>query len=116
VLNASAYSAGFNDYSNVEWIGEVHKVLTKLLLLGWPHAGTDHLTVSYLATYINVDFCRLVFCNRCKSCFSKESGSITDLADYRYWITNKFTFTFDADHAIIRTPEMILIEAEAKTD
>jgi hypothetical protein len=33
VLNASAYSAGFNDYSNVEWIWGSAQVLTKLLLL-----------------------------------------------------------------------------------
>jgi hypothetical protein len=71
VLNASAYSAGFNDYSNVEWIWGSAQVLTKLLLLGWPHAGTDHLTVSYLATYINVDFVDL-FSAKSKSCFSKE--------------------------------------------
>jgi hypothetical protein len=60
--------------------------------LGWPHAGTDHLTVSYLATYINVDFVDLFSATDVRAVFQK-SGSITDLADYRYWITNKFTFT-----------------------
>jgi hypothetical protein len=95
VLNASAYSAGFNDYSNVEWIWGSAQVLTKPLLLGW-RAGTDHLTVSYLATYINVDFVDLFSATDVRAVFQKKSGSITDLADYRYWITNKFTFTFDA--------------------
>jgi hypothetical protein len=76
--------------------GEVHKVLTKLItIISWPHAGTDHLTVSYLATYINVDFVDLFSATDVRAVFQKKSGSITDLADYRYWITNKFTFTFD---------------------
>lgn len=115
VLNASAYSAGFNDYSNVEWIwGSAQSSDQSNYYWGWPHAGTDHLTVSYLATYINVDFVDLFSATDVRAVFQKKSASITDLADYRYWITNKFTFTFDADHAIIRTPEMILIEAEAK--
>jgi hypothetical protein len=33
VLNASAYSAGFNDYSNVEWIWGSAQVLTKLITI-----------------------------------------------------------------------------------
>jgi hypothetical protein len=68
--------------------GEVHKVLTKLITIGLAACRTDHLTVSYLATYINVDFVDLFSATDVRAVFQKKSGSITDLADYRYWITN----------------------------
>jgi hypothetical protein len=99
VLNASAYSAGFNDYSNVEWIWGSAQVLTKLITIwGWQCRNRP-----FYQAYINVDFVDLFSATDVRAVFQKKSGSITDLADYRYWITNKFTFTFDADHAIIRT-------------
>ena len=44
--------------------------------------------------------------------FSTAYGAPVD--DYRHYITTKFAFTFDADHPILRTAEMILVEAEAK--
>ena len=41
VLNASAYSSGFNDYSNVEWIwGSAQSSDQSNYYWGWPHAGT----------------------------------------------------------------------------
>ena len=115
VLNAASYSSGFNDYDNVEWIwGSAQRDDQSNYYYGWPHAGTDHLTTSYSATYINREFVNLFSATDVRKIFQRKSASITNLNDYRYWITNKFTFTFDADHPIIRTPEMILIEAEAK--
>lgn len=115
VLSPATYNSGFNDYDNVEWIwGSAQRDDQSNYYWGWPHAGTDHLTVSYSATYINREFINLFSATDVRRVFQRKSASITNLNDYRYWITNKFTFTFDADHPIIRTPEMILIEAEAK--
>ena len=105
VLNAASYSSGFNDYDNVEWIwGSAQRDDQSNYYYGWPHAGTDHLTTSYSATYINREFVNLFSATDVRKIFQRKSASITNLNDYRYWITNKFTFTFDADHPIIRTP------------
>ena len=115
VLSASTYRSGFNDYTNIEWIwGSAQTADQTNYYYGFPHAGTDHLHTSYSSVYINRDFVSLFSSTDVRAIFQKKSASITNLNDYRYWITNKFTFTFDADHPIIRTPEMILIEAEAK--
>jgi hypothetical protein len=115
VLSASTYRSGFNDYSNIEWIwGSAQSADQSNYYYGFPHAGTDHLTTSYSSVYINKDFVSLFSPTDVRGYFQRKSASITDVNDYRYWITRKFTFTFDADHPIIRTPEMILIEAEAK--
>lgn len=115
VLSPSTYRSGFNDYSSVEWIwGSAQSADQSNYYYGFPHAGTDHLTTSYSSVYINKDFVSLFSPTDVRGYFQKKSASITNVNDYRYWITRKFTFTFDADHPIIRTPEMILIEAEAK--
>jgi len=115
VLSASTYRSGFNDYNNIEWLwGSAQSADQSNYYWGWPHAGTDHLTTSYSATYINTEFVKLFSATDVRAIFQRKSASISNTSDYRYWITNKFKFTFDADHPIIRTPEMILIEAEAK--
>jgi len=115
VLSASTYRSGFNDYTNIEWLwGSAQTADQSNYYYGFPHAGTDHLTTSYSATYINTEFVKLFSATDVRAIFQRKSASISNTSDYRYWITNKFKFTFDADHPIIRTPEMILIEAEAK--
>jgi hypothetical protein len=113
VLNAASYSAGFNNYANIEWIwGSAQSSDQSNYYWGWPHAGADFTTTSYSATYFNVDFVSLFSATDVRRRFNLRSSSLPN-TDYRYWITSKFKFTFDADHPIIRTPEMILIEAEA---
>lgn len=115
VLSPSTYRSGFNDYSSVEWLwGSAQTSDQSNYYWGFPHAGADHLTTSYYAMYINRDFVNLFSATDVRGYFQKKSALITNLNDSRYWITRKFVFTFDADHPIIRTPEMILIEAEAK--
>jgi hypothetical protein len=53
VLNASAYVPDLMIIQMLNGFGEVHKSSDQTnYYWGWPHAGTDHLTVSYLATYI----------------------------------------------------------------
>lgn len=114
VLNAPGYRTGFNDYSNVEWIwGSAQTADQSNYYYGFPHASTDFTTTSYAATYINVDFASLFSTTDVRRLFQLRSSTLP-ITDSRYWITSKFKFTFDADHPIIRSTEMMLIEAEAK--
>jgi len=114
VLSPATYSSGFNDYSSIEWIwGSNQTADQSNYYWGFPHAGTDHSTTSYYATYINNDFVSKFTATDVRKLFARKSLSYP-ITDSRYWVTTKFKFTFDADHPIIRTPEMILIEAEAK--
>jgi len=115
VLSPSTYRSGFNDYSSVEWIwGSAQTADQTNYYYGFPHVGTDHTVGGYLSTYVNVNFVNLFSTTDVRGYFQRKSLSITSLSDYRYWFTRKFAFSFDADHPIIRTPEMILIEVEAK--
>ena len=115
VLNASSYRSGFDNIENVEWIwGSAQTSDQTNYYYNAPASMTDHLTDSYSATYINKDFVELFSDTDVRGYFQRKSTSITNVNDYRYWITRKFTFTFAGDNAIIRTPEMILIEAEAR--
>lgn len=114
VLNAAGYRTGFNDYSNVEWIwGSAQTADQSNYYFGFPHASTDFTTTSYAATFVNVDFASLFSATDVRRLFQLRSVTLP-ITDSRYWITSKFKFTFDADHPIIRSTEMILIEAEAK--
>ena len=114
VLNAAGYRTGFNDYSNIEWIwGSAQSTDQSNYYWGFPHVGTDFTTTSYTSTHINVDFASLFSATDVRRMFQLRSASLP-VTDFRYWITSKFKFTFDADHPIIRSSEMILIEAEAK--
>lgn len=114
VLNASTYRSGFNDISNVEWIwGNPQSSDQSNYYYGFPAAGADHTVSSYSSIYVNDEFVKLFSDTDVRKYFFPKSSSIS-LPDYRYWTTRKFKFSFDGDFAIIRTPEMILIEAEAK--
>jgi hypothetical protein len=115
VLSPGTYRSGFNDYSSVEWIwGSAQTADQSNYYYGFPHVGTDHTVGGYLSTYVNKDFVSLFSSTDVRGYFQRKSSAITNQNDYRYWFTRKFAFTFDADHPIIRTPEMILIEVEAK--
>lgn len=115
VLNASGYRSGFDNYSSIEWIwGTPQRADQTNYYYNAPAVMTDHMVASYAATFINKDFVSLFSPTDVRGYFQKKSASITDVNDYRYWITRKFAFSFAGHNPIIRTPEMILIEAEAK--
>lgn len=115
VLNAASYRSGFDDYSNIEWIwGSAQRADQSNYYFNVPAVMTDHMVASYAATFINRDFVSLFSPTDVRGYFQKKSASIINVDDYRYWITRKFSFSFAGDNPIIRTPEMILIEAEAK--
>lgn len=112
VLDAASYNKGFSDISNVEWIwGSPQSTDQTNYYWGAPHAMADHYTLSYSATFINNDFVDLFSATDVRNLFDLAYGVPAD--DYRHYITSKFTFNFDSDHPILRTPEMILTEAEA---
>lgn len=114
VLNAQGYRTGFNDYSNIEWIwGSAQSADQSNYYWGAPHAMSDFTVTSYAAMHINVNFASLFSATDVRRMFQLRSSTLQP-TDFRYWITNKFKFTFDADHPIIRSAEMILIEAESK--
>jgi hypothetical protein len=113
VLDANSYRDGFNQISNIEWIwGSPQRLDQSNYFAGAPHSHADHTTQSYGATFFNNDFVALFSNTDVRNLFFRAYGVPQN--DYRNYITTKFTFNFDSDHPIIRTSEMILIEAEAK--
>lgn len=115
VLDAPGYRTGFKDISNKEWIwGNAQSLDQSNYYYGFPHAGADHSVAAYFATYINRDFVSLFSATDVRNLFKRKSAAITDVNDWRYWVTTKYSFSFDADNPIMRTSEMILIDAEAK--
>jgi len=113
VLDAGGYGGGFSDISNVEWIwGTPQSTDQSNYYWGAPHSMIDHYTLSYQATFINNDFVALFSDTDVRNLFQDAYG--VGVGDYRHYITSKFVFNFDSDNPLMRAPEMILIEAEAK--
>lgn len=113
-LNGPGYATGFNDISNSEWIWGMPQTLDQSnYYWGAPHSFTDHYTLSYAATFVNNDFIDLFSDTDVRKLFVSGAYGGTS-ANWFYNITTKFTFTFDADHPIMRTPEFMLVEAETK--
>lgn len=114
VLSPSTYRSGFDEIENIEWIwGSAQTADQSNYYWNAPAVMMDH-EGPYDATYINRDFVSLFSPTDVRAYFERKSPSITDMNDYRYWITNKFKFSFEGDNVIMRSPEMILIEAEAR--
>lgn len=112
-LNSADYAGGFGDFNSVEWIwGLAQYGDQSSYYYSAPFSQFDHRVLSYSNAFVNSDFVakfsdtdvRKIFANY----YSVPSTS------YRYWITDKFSFEFDSDFPIIRSSEMILLEAEAK--
>lgn len=113
VLDAASYGNGFSDISNLEWIWAAPQSTDQSnYYWGAPHSMIDHYTLSYSATFVNNDFVSLFSDTDVRNLFQNAYG--VEPTDFRHYITSKFVFNFDSDFAYIRTPEMILIEAEAK--
>ena len=112
ILNQN-YTNGFSDISDSEWIwGSAQSLDQSNYYWGAPHAHSDHSVTSYAATYFNNDFVNLFTASDVRNTFFE--GYDVPETDYRNYISSKFSFTFDSDHPIIRTAEMLLVEAEAK--
>lgn len=113
VLNAPSYKNGFNDIENIEWIwGTPQSDDQSNYYWGAPHSQADHYVLSYQGTFFNNDFVALFSPTDVRNMF--ENGYGVAATNFKHYITTKFAFTFDADNPIMRTAEMILVEAEAK--
>lgn len=114
VLSASQYDDGFNDLNGTEWIWGLPQYDDQsAYYFSAPHSQADHYVLSYQGTYFNNDFVSLFSATDVRNLF--VSGAYGGNSASWFWnICTKFAFTFDADIPVIRTPEMILIEAEAK--
>jgi len=112
ILNNN-YTTGFNSIADSEWIwGSAQSLDQSNYYWGAPHAHADHSVLFYVATFFNNDFVALFSPSDIRNTFSE--GYAVPETDYRNYISNKFSFNFDSDHPIIRTAEMLLVEAEAK--
>ena len=110
VLSPSFYQAGFDDMNEGnEWLlADPQTADQSNYYYLAPHGFYTRTESAYNNSFINKSFVALFSATDVRNQF-KQTG----VTDYRQWYTTKFKFSFDADLALIRTPEMILIEAEA---
>jgi len=112
-LNASEYTNGFIDFNASEWIWAMPQSDDQTsYYYGAPHSQADHSVISYRGTFFNVNFVNLFSPSDVRNLFT-NFYKVSD-NDYRARVTSKFSFAdFSYDMPIIRSPEMMLIEAEA---
>lgn len=111
-LDAASWDKGFDDINNKEWIWGMDQQSdqTNYYFLA-PHAFTDHKNDTYTATFVNTTFVARFSATDVRNTFENFYGS--PVGHWSQWITNKFVFSFAADVPLMRTAEMILVEAEA---
>ena len=111
---SSNWGAGFDDMTDQEWIWAMFQddVETNFFYAA-PHVMTDHLVLSYQATYVNPNFVNQFSDTDVRKLFFDIYG-VSETTPYREFITTKFDFTFEADLPIMRKSEMVLLEAEAQ--
>lgn len=113
-LNASEYTNGFVDFTADEWLWAMPQSADQTnYYWGAPHSQADHRVTSYRGTYFNINFVNLFSASDVRNMFVNHYR-VSD-SDYRARVTTKFSFSnFEYDIPIIRSPELMLIEAEAK--
>lgn len=108
-LAPELYTNGFGDISNKEWLlGSPQTDDQSAYYYTAPHGFFTQTESAYNNTFINKNFVPLFTSTDVRNQFVA-----TGRTDYRSFYTKKFVFSFSADVPLIRTPEMILIEAEA---
>ncbi|TYA74690.1 RagB/SusD family nutrient uptake outer membrane protein [Seonamhaeicola marinus] len=113
VLAPDTYGDGFDDISNIEWLwGSPQTNDQSNFFYIAPHAFTDHFNDGYFGTWVNQEFAALFSNTDVRNLFDNTYGGSP--GDWWYLTTTKFNFQFDSDMPLMRTAEMILIEAEAK--
>lgn len=113
VLNPAAYGDGFDDIQSSEWMwGLDQQEDQSNYYYAAPHAFIDHHADGYYATYVNSDFVAQFSATDVRNTF--ENLYDVTPSNYQYYTTSKFVFSFSSDIPIMRTAEMVLIEAEAK--
>lgn len=115
VLSASDYVSGFNNMSSVEWIlASPQSEDQSAYYYTAPFAFIDHTTNSYKNTFVNEELVNMFSATDVRKMFSKNNNiAAINPKDFRIYTTTKFKFTFASHVPLIRTAEMILIDAEA---
>ncbi len=109
-LAPARYGDGFGDISNPEWIWGMPQTDDQSnYYYNAPSAFVDLVNPAYNNVFVNVNFS-----NEFTATDVRNTFYATGLTGRREIGTDKFTFAFDSDIVAMRTPEMILIEAEAK--
>ncbi len=110
VLSAASYQGGFDDMDDGnEWLlADPQQADQSNYYYLAPHGFYTRTESAYNNSFINKSFVALFSATDVRNQFAQ-----TGVTDYRQWYTKKFKFAFDADLPLMRTPEMILIEAEA---
>lgn len=113
-LDASEYSNGFDKIESTEWMwGSPQTTDQSNYYYAAPHAFSDHFADGYFGTYVNEDFRALFSSTDVRNLFD-ETYDQTVGSEWKFLTTTKFKFSFESDLPLMRTSEMILIEAEAK--
>lgn len=111
VLSPEQYTDGFDDMSAKEWIWAMYQQDDQSAYYTMaPHSFVD--PDGYGSFYINRRFIDTFSDTDVRNLF--EENPSDKIPSYKKFRTTKFTFSFTCDAPIMRTPEMILIEAEAK--
>ena len=111
-LNAAEYLQGFDDINATEWIWGMNQQADQSnYYYVAPHAFTDHYADAYYGTYVEANVVDQFSETDVRNLFDNLYGASP--GSYQEYVTSKFAFSFEADMPLIRTAEMILIEAEA---
>lgn len=112
-LAPELYNDGFNDMSNPEWMWGMPQFEDQTMYYySAPHAQADHFNTGYYGTYINANFVEEFSDTDVRNLFVNAYGVAP--GNWREFVTTKFDFdNFGVDTPLMRTAEMILIEAEA---
>lgn len=109
-LDPNSYGNGFDDISNIEWIWGMPQTADQSnYYYNAPSAFVDQINPAYNNVFINENFS-----NTFSSTDARNTFTLTGETDFRKVASSKFVFAFSSDIVIMRTAEMILIEAEAK--
>ena len=109
-LSPASYGNGFDNMDDgVEWMlaSPQTEDQSSYYYLA-PHGFFTQTESAYNNTFININFANLFTATDVRNTFDDFGVN-----DYRKIYTTKFVFSFEADVPLMRTPEMILIEAEA---
>ncbi|MEE9361675.1 MAG: RagB/SusD family nutrient uptake outer membrane protein [Cellulophaga sp.] len=114
VLFPEQYNNGFDDIvESNEWLwGAIQTDDQNQGWTGAPHVIADHNVLSYYGTYFNNDFVNLFSDTDVRKLFNNKYNASEN--NFWHWVTSKFAFSFEADIPLMRTAEMLLIDAEAK--
>jgi hypothetical protein len=115
-LNSSDYSNGFIRIEDEEWIWGIPQTFDQTISINTaPHSFTDNSNkIGYGEAFWNEDFVNIFTETDVRNTFFDLFGLGINSGSYKARASSKFKLTFDPDIPLMRSPEMLLIEVEAK--